>query len=74
MSRSVPRWAFTNVRIGQGKRLLCHLTHCDVICTEWTFGNGRRDPKDGDTSEGEDFREVLDVRIRDSSGGSGEMG
>ena len=46
------------------------MTNCGAICTEWTFGNCWRELKNGDSSEGADFRGGLDVRIRDSFGGS----
>jgi hypothetical protein len=36
----------------------------------WTFGNCWREPINGGCSEGEDFREVLDLRVRDSREGS----
>ena len=35
----MPRWIVPNVWIGQGKRRLCLIPRCGVICTEWTFGN-----------------------------------
>ena len=52
----MPRWPSANMRIGQRKRRLCLIPHCGAICTEWTFGNYWREPKNGDSSEGADFR------------------
>ena len=52
----MPRWFSANVRIGLGKRRLCLIPHCGAVCTEWTFRNCWREPKNGDSSEGADFR------------------
>lgn len=66
----MPRRPSANVRIGQGKQRLCLIPICGAGCTEWTFRNCWREPINGDSSEGADFQGGLDVRIRNSCGGS----
>ena len=70
VSRFVPRGILTNVLMAQEKLKIGHSAYYGLMCSEWTFRNCWREPIIGDSSEGEDFREVLDVRIRDSCGGS----
>ena len=69
-SRFVPRGIPTNVLMAQEKLKIGHSAYYGLMCSEWTFRNCWREPINGDSSEGEDFREVLDVRIRESCGGS----
>ena len=58
------------MRMELGKRQLCHMTHCGVMCTEWTFGNCWLFPRGAQFFEGEDFSEMFDERIRDGCAGS----